>query len=403
MPAIINSDDGVLSGSSGLKTSGANDGLLNLQTNGSTAMSVNASQQVTFNNPANLPNTFGFKNRIINGGMVIDQRNAGASVTILSTATYAVDRWQSNEITDGVMTAEQVQVAPAGFTDSLLFTTTTADASLANDQFVVTQHKIEGFNISDLGWGAAGAQTVTLSFWVRSSLTGTFGGVFQNDAQNRTYPFTYSISAANTWEQKTVTVAGDTTGTWLTTNGVGIRVVFDLGSGPNLRGTAGAWAANGVFGVTGAVSPISTLNATWQITGVQLEKGSTATSFDFRPYGTELALCQRYYSKSYNIDVVPGTASALNGGAGCSSTGTAVGSVINFFSFPVEMRATPTVTFYSANTGTAGVWRDNGSATDKAVAAYLSQGTRVGSVYNTATWSGIAAGAYGHWVASIEL
>jgi hypothetical protein len=273
----------------------------------------------------------GFRNRIINGDMRIDQRNAGASVTIETGSTFGVDRWQSNEITDGAMTVQQSSAAPTGFSYSQLFTTTTADASLANDQFVVTQHKIEGLNVADFGWGTASAQTVTLSFWVRSSLTGTFGGVFQNDAQNRTYPFTYAISAANTWEQKTVTVTGDTTGTWLTTNNVGIRLIFDLGSGPNLRGTSGAWAANGVFGVTGTVSPISTSGATWQITGVQLEAGSVASQFERRDYGRELMMCQRYYC-------------LFNASAGAAYSSAGAGALArSAFYFPVTMRAAPTV------------------------------------------------------------
>jgi hypothetical protein len=228
--------------------------------------------------------------------MRIDQRNAGAAVTLAVASIFGADRWQSNEDTDGGMTVQQSTVTPpAGFTHSLLFTTTTADASLAAGQFAVTQTKIEGLNTSDLGWGVVGALSVTVSFWVRSSLTGSFGGVVQNEVQNRTYPFTYTISAANTWEYKTLTIPGDTTGTWLKDTGIGIRLLFDLGSGSSLRGTAGAWAASAVLGVTGTVSPISTLGATWQVTGVQLEPGTVATPFERRSYGQELALCQRYY------------------------------------------------------------------------------------------------------------
>ena len=238
--------------------------------------------------------TFGFKNRIINGAMVIDQRNAGASVTLASGGTYTVDRWQGYEDTDGVMTAQQNSSAPTGFINSLKLTTTTADSSLASTQFALIQQKIEGLNIADLGWGTASAATVALSFWVRSSLTGTFGGSLRNSAQDRSYPFTFTISVADTWEQKTVTIAGDTSGTWLTTNGIGIHVAFGLGVGSTYSGTAGAWAAAQYFSATGATSVIGTLNATFYITGVQLEKGSTATSFDYRPYTTELLLCQRY-------------------------------------------------------------------------------------------------------------
>ncbi len=237
----------------------------------------------------------GFRNRLINGNMVIDQRNAGASVTLNDTSLYTLDRWYATEDTDGGMTLQQVSTAPAGFTNSIKITTTTADASLAAGQFCRLVQAVEGYNMADLGWGTASAQSVTLSFWVRSSLTGTFGGAFRNNAGNRSYPFTYSISAADTWEYKTITVAGDTSGTWLTTNGVGVQVQFGLGVGSTYSGTAGAWASSYLLSATGAVSVIGTLNATWYITGVQLEAGSVATPFERRPYGTELALCQRYY------------------------------------------------------------------------------------------------------------
>jgi hypothetical protein len=237
----------------------------------------------------------GARNRIINGDMRIDQRNAGASVTVTSGGVFITDRWESTEDTDGTMTAQQSTTAPAGFTSSLLFTTGTADASLGASQYVFSQQKIEGFNVADLGWGTASAQSITLSFWVQSSLTGTFGGALRNSAANRSYPFTYTISAANTWEQKSVTIAGDTTGTWVTNNGAGIFLGFGLGVGSSLSGTAGAWNSNNNISATGAISVIGTAGATFYITGVQLETGSVATPFERRSYGQELALCQRYY------------------------------------------------------------------------------------------------------------
>ena len=296
----------------------------------------------------NASSSMGFKNRIINGAMVIDQRNAGASVTLASGGTYTVDRWQGYEDTDGVMTAQQNSSAPTGFINSLKLTTTTADSSLAATQFALVQQKIEGLNIADLGWGTASAATVTLSFWVRSSLTGTFGGALRNSAQDRSYPFTFTISVADTWEQKTITVAGDTSGTWLTTNGIGIQVAFGLGVGSTYSGTSGSWAATQYFSATGATSVIGTLNATFYITGVQLEKGSTATSFDYRPYGTELQLAQRYYQQPIQT----------------LTSGVSQGGILTFYALnaneailtnflPVPMRDSPTVTIYG-NTGTAG-------------------------------------------------
>jgi hypothetical protein len=253
--------------------------------------------------------TMGFKNRIINGAMMIDQRNAGASVTP-SDGSYLLDRWKYEASQASKFTAQQSSIAPAGFVNSMLFTSSSAYSVGSSDYFLFEQF-IEGLNVADLGWGTANAQPITLGFWVRSSLTGTFGGGLANSAYNRTYIFSYTINAANTWEYKTVTIAGDTSGTWLTTNGKGITVRFSLGTGSTYSTTAGSWGTTIAWNPTGAVNVVATSGATFYITGVQLEKGSTATSFDYRPYGTELALCQRYYQKSYNIDVVPATATTV--------------------------------------------------------------------------------------------
>jgi hypothetical protein len=226
-------------------------------------------------------------------------------------------------------TAQQSSTVPAGFNKSLLYTTGTGATPSATDRNTIV-HIIEGNNVSDLGWGAAGAQTVTLSFWVRSSLTGTFGGALANGSVNRSYPFTYTISSANTWEQKSITIAGDTSGTWLKDNGAGIYVWFDMGCGSTYLATAGAWATGDYRGATGDTKLISTTGATFYITGVQLEKGATATSFDYRPYGTELALCQRYLP-AYN-------GSVLNFIGQAYSTSTAIITV----SFPVVTRTATT-------------------------------------------------------------
>jgi hypothetical protein len=274
-------------------------------------------------------------NRIINGAMMIDQRNAGASVTAAGSVSYTLDRFSVGYSADSKVSIQQNAgsvTPPVGFTNYLGATSLSAYSVSSSDLFNV-QQIIEGLNISDLAWGTANAAPVTLSFWVRSSLTGTFGGSLRNSANNRSYPFSYTISAANTWEQKSVTIAGDTSGTWLTTNGVGIRVGFGLGAGSTYSGTAGSWAAGNYFSATGATSVVGTSGATFYITGVQLEKGSTATSFDYRPYTTELQLCQRYYYKP-------------NGG----SMGAYVGSttVTAFYPFKVSMRATPTAAGTSA-------------------------------------------------------
>jgi len=337
---------------------------------------------------------FNFRNRIINGNMRIDQRNAGAAVT--SSGSYVVDRFSVVNVTDGAFSAQQDSSAPTGFINSIKCTTTTADASLGTDQRYFVRQAIEGTNIADLGWGTANAKTVTLSFWVRSSLTGTFGGVLRNSASNRSYPFTYSISAANTWEQKSVTVAGDTSGTWLTTTGVGILVVFGLGIASNLSGTAGAWAGAEYLSATGATSVIGTLNATWYVTGVQLEVGSVATPFERRPYGTELALCQRYFAKTYDQDVVPGTVSSLGNLFTISSS---AGVAQLSWCLPVEMRDNPTITVYNATTGGTGTWNDGG-AVSRTVSA-IGIGTRnVG--FQSVTVS-VNSTIGGQAIASVEL
>jgi hypothetical protein len=291
---------------------------------------------------------YGFKNRLINSAMVIDQRNAGASVTPTDGA-YTLDRFIYNATQSSKVTIQQNAgsvTPPAGFTNYLGVTSSSAYSIGSGDFFTIGQ-RIEGFNTADLNWGTASASTVTLSFWVRSSLTGTFGGAVTNSALSRSYPFTYTISSANTWEQKSVTIAGDTTGTWIgATNGVGLRLYIGLGVGSTYAGTAGAWTGtSNILGATGATSVVGTNGATFYITGVQLEKGSTATSFDYRPYGTELALCQRYFCSSFSI----GTAPAQNAGGGMIGKGAngATAEPILCWQFPVSMRAAPTVTTYN--------------------------------------------------------
>ena len=334
------------SGGGGVITTADSSGNLNIQSGGSTVVAVTstgatvtgtlaATGAVTLTGSLNTPNTFGFKNRIINGGMVIDQRNAGASVTPANNQ-FLVDRFFYGATQTAKFTAQQNAAAvtpPTGYISYLGLTSSSAYSIAAGDVFFTAQ-PVEGLNVSDFGWGTANAQSVTLSFWVRSSLTGTFGGALRNSAATRAYPFSYSVSVANTWEQKTITVAGDTTGTWLTTNGIGVTLAFSLGAGATYSTTAGAWAAGNYYSATGATSVVGTNGATFYITGVQLEKGSTATSFDFRDYGRELAMCQRYYTAS---SAIPGL---LNGSG--------LVAVYGFY-MPSAFRATPSISY----TGTA--------------------------------------------------
>jgi hypothetical protein len=285
----------------------------------------------------------GFKNRIINGDMTIDQRNAGASVTP-TDGQYLLDRWLVEVSQTSKLSVQQNAgsvTPPAGFTNYFGATSLSAYSIVASDYFTIEQ-RIEGFNLADLGWGTANAVTVTLSFWVRSSLTGTFGGSLVNSGNSRSYPFTYTISAANTWEQKTITVAGDTSGTWLRTNGIGMIISLSLGMGSTRSGTAGAWAAGNFLSATGATSVVGTNGATWYVTGVQLEKGTVATSFDYLPYGTELALCQRYWAgNSSSNGYIQSVTSAQQ---------TPIG-----LQLPVPMRVAPTITATFAAGGSCAI------------------------------------------------
>jgi len=280
---------------------------------------------------------YGFKNRIINGAMVISQYNGTSSVTP-TTNQYTLDRWRS--LAGGANSKYSVQqnagsvTPPVGFTNYFGVTSLSAYSVSSGDYQGLVQ-KIEGYNVADLAWGTANAKTITLSFWVRSSLTGTFGGAIQNGNSDRSYPFTYTISVANTWEYKSVTIAGDTTGTWFTDNSIGIQVNFGLGVGSTYSGTAGAWSGSQFFSATGATSVVGTNGATFYITGVQLEKGSTATSFDYRPYGTELALCQRYV---YAISPPANAEGTIGIGTGYDGT-----RVNLLFSLPVPLRTAPTI------------------------------------------------------------
>ena len=272
------------------------------------SMILDGSNGVTFNDASlqgAAASPYVLKNRIINGAMVIDQRNAGASVTPLTSGDwYATDRWRYYIDQSSKFSSQQSSVAPSGFVNSILVTSLSSYSVASGESFTLTQN-IEGLNTGDLAWGTASAQTVTLSFWVRSSLTGTFGGSVTNSAINRSYPFSYTISAANTWEQKSVTITGDTTGTWLTTNGIGLRVFFSLGTGSTKLGTAGSWAGSDFRGATGQTNVVGTNGATFYITGVQLEQNTSATPFERRLYNQELANCQRYYETGYPNGTAP--------------------------------------------------------------------------------------------------
>jgi len=287
----------------------------------------------------NASSNFGFKNRIINGQMVLDQRNAGASLTITTlNGQYTLDRWNVNTNQASKVSVQQSTTVPAGFKNSSLITSLSAFSSGAGDYFGFVQY-VEGFNSADFDWGTANAQTVTLSFKVRASITGTYSVAIGN-ASTRSYVATFTVDSANTYETKTITIAGDTSGTWLTDSGRGLRMWFDLGSGSSFnQASANAWTASNTLRTSGSVSLVGTNGATFYITGVQLEKGSTATSFDYRPYGTEQLLAYRYY---YRLKAGTSYGNAGVGRAYSITNGQAV------VAMPVSMRAAPGSTGFSA-------------------------------------------------------
>ena len=347
MPSIIRATT-----TNGLQVAPDNSGSLVLQTNGTTtALTIDTSQNTTLAGrlttassgiqfsdssvQSSAASPFGLKNRIINGDMVIDQRNAGASVSTpsLTYSVYTLDRWAYEFSQAAKATIQQNAgsvTPPSGFSNYLGITSTSAYSVTSGDYFGVAQ-RVEGFNIADLAWGTANAQTITLSFRVRSSLTGTFGGSLRNSGNGRSYPFTYTISSANTWTTISITIPGDTSGTWLTNNGTGITLNFGLGVGSTASGTAGSWSSSNFNSATGAVSVVGTNGATWYITGVQLERNTTATPFEWIPYGMELMLCQRYY-----YQVLGEQAIYWEGYSGNVTYITWNGS------HPVQMRASPT-------------------------------------------------------------
>lgn len=322
----------------------------------------------------------GFRNRLINGNMAIDQRNAGASLTPTASA-YSVDRWQATVNQSSKFSIQQNAgsvTPPVGYKNYLGVTSLSAYSVLSTDYFVLTQ-LIEGYNIADLGFGAAGASPISVSFWVRSSLTGTFGGAIQNAGGGRSYPFSYTIIAANTWEQKSITILGDTSGTWLTDTSAGIVVRFGLGAGSTYSGTAGTWASANTLTSTGTVSVVGTNAATFYITGVQLEKGLVPTPFEVRSYGTEFALCQRYYQVIGGAINNFGIQGYQNAGQGVSST----------VPLAVVMRATPTGVMPTfTNTNTVG-------ATINAISTncflMVAVATILGSVSSINTAAGVAS------------
>jgi hypothetical protein len=352
----------------------------------------------------------GFKNRIFNGQMQIDQRNAGASVTP-TNGVYTLDRWQVEASQTSKFSIQQNAgsvTPPAGFSNYLGVTSLSAYTVGSSENFLIRQ-PFEGLTTADLAFGTASASPVTVSFWVRSSLTGTFGGSLKNTDSSRSYAFSYTIAAVNTWEYKTVTIPGDTSGTWPgAVNTRSMVLSFSLGVGSVLSGPAGSWASANYVSATGATSVVGTNGATFYITGVQLEKGSTATSFDYRPFGTELALCQRYYEKSFDYNTAATSAIAAGGAYGLYTTSGSAGGLTTayldgYVAYRVEKRTGPTVGSFD-EAGNAG----KSTRISPGILATSNQNWSAGSAgttgFTTTSISGTSAGRISfYWTASAEL
>ena len=279
-----------------------------------------------------------WRNRIINGAMVISQRGTG-STTVASSGYYSCDMWNVSISQASKVSIQQNAgsvTPPVGFKNYVGITTVSAYTPSAGD-YGTLRTFVEGYNAADLAWGTASAKTVTLSFQVYSSLTGTFGGALQNNAGNRSYPFTFSIPVANTWTSISITIAGDTTGTWATDNSRGIEVDFNLGNGSSNSGTAGSWQAAGYYSATGSVNMVATASSTFYLTGVQLEVGSSATGFEYRLYNQELSACLRYY-----YQVAAGSSAYTQFGVGRAFSTTGGNGIVQF---PMPMRTAPTFSY----------------------------------------------------------
>ena len=287
----------------------------------------------------------GLRNRIINGDMRVDQRNNGSAVTP-TAATYLVDRWYYYTNIASKLTFQQVSDAPTGFKYSLKVSVA-AQYSPANvDSFVVWQ-PIEGLNVIDLNLGTASAATITCTVWIKGSIAGTYTCYLGNGTGARSYVGTIAVTTS--WAKQTITLIGDTTGTWPTDNTTGLRLGVDLGSGINQSTTAGVWQAGFFARTAGSVTFVNQVNgSTLNITGVQLELGSTATTFEQRPYGLEFALCQRYLPASNGVGVI------ANGHA-FSATNALV-----TFPFQVPPRVPPTGVSV-ANAANFNVWDGGGN------------------------------------------
>jgi hypothetical protein len=358
---------------------------------------VNAEQMTTQSGyTLGAGNASSFKNRIINGNMVINQRYG----TTLQTGAsgYVTDRFQVLNSSAGTVNAQTVTTAPAGFTYSTQLTVGTADASVGSTDSVIFYQTLEGYNIADLNWAGANAKSITLSFWVYSSLIGNYSGALVDVGGSVSYPFNYTISTANTWTQITQTVAGPVSGTFGKVNDVGFYLELSLMTGSSFQGTPNAWAAGNFRGTASQVNWMATSGNTWLITGVQIEVGTVATSFDFRSIGTELALCQRYFETSYALGTAVGTATDVGSCMWLSNRNP--GTPHTQLRYIVTKRATASVAIYSSNNGSANIY--NLDAALNIPAVFGRDGATGGTLLSTTSTS-LGNFLQFHYTASAEL
>ena len=350
-----------------------------------------------------------YRNLIINGDMQVAQR--GTSVAGNTTGGYlTADRWYTeignNSLGTWTQSVENDAPTGSGFAKSLKMLCTTADASPAASDYVLVQQRIEGQNLQQVKKGTAAAEQLTVSFWVKSNVTGTYNvALYDNDNSGRAQSRTYTVNASATWERKTLTFSADTTGVLDNDNARSLDLSFWLGVGSNFTsGTANPAAWSTTLGnlAPGQTNVASATNNYWQITGVQLEVGATATPFEFKSVEDELLECQRYYQKSYNQGTNPGTAVNYAGAVVWSSVTTgAYGSAAPVF-LKTTMRATPTVTIYNPETGATGSIRGISAGNNFAgMADYIGDNTF--AIYATATQSSAGFLIGTHYVAQIEL
>lgn len=295
-----------------------------------------------------------------NGAMLVSQR--ATTKATLTDGYNCLDRVRTYKSHDGVVEESQSTDVPnSDFYNSLKHRVTTADTSIASGQYHALSFRLEGNSVTQLAFGTSGAKKVTVSFWVKSSVAGAYGTCLRNLASNRFNMQTITINSADTWEKKSITYTGDTGGTWPKDNTEGLQFQLSQAMGSLYHGTsADTWVTTVDVSPSNQVNWLATVGNTFYLTGLQIEEGSAATEFEHLSFGEELSLCQRYYTKSWAYENAVTTNAGVIGAACVGNVNRAFGNVF----WPTEMRAAPTVTWYSGSAGTVNKWRNGSQGTD---------------------------------------